>query len=80
MTAVITASAPSWTGPFSGLRPRCFGTPVTAVRRENAIELQHSSGSTRRPATSATRTALDQYLSSSRPHMDPMQHFREQFK
>ncbi|MBV1940896.1 transposase [Streptomyces sp. BV286] len=40
MTALITASAPSWIGPFTGLSPRCFGKLVTAVRRETATELQ----------------------------------------
>ncbi|WP_221349157.1 transposase [Streptomyces beigongshangae] len=40
MTAVITASGPSWIGPFTGLSPRCFGKLVTAVRRETATELQ----------------------------------------
>ncbi|MGQ4719258.1 transposase [Streptomyces anulatus] len=40
MTAVITASAPSWIGPFSGLSPRSFGKLVTAVRRETATKLQ----------------------------------------
>ncbi|MFF1325088.1 transposase [Streptomyces chartreusis] len=36
MTGVITASEPSWIGPFSGLSPRCFGKLVTALRREGA--------------------------------------------
>ncbi|MFD9268720.1 transposase [Streptomyces goshikiensis] len=40
MTAVITASVPSWIGPFTGLSPRCFGRLVTAVRRETAADLQ----------------------------------------
>ncbi|MFD9712193.1 hypothetical protein ACFWBR_29735 [Streptomyces sp. NPDC060006] len=40
MTAVITASVPSWIGPFTGLSPRCFGKLVTAVRRETAAEPQ----------------------------------------
>ncbi|MFF3982224.1 transposase [Streptomyces sp. NPDC001828] len=39
MTAVITASVPSWIIPFTGLSPRCFGKLVTAVRREIATEL-----------------------------------------
>ncbi|MFJ2634263.1 transposase [Streptomyces sp. NPDC087422] len=34
MAGVITASEPSWIGPFTGLSPRCFGKPVTVVRRE----------------------------------------------
>jgi hypothetical protein len=33
---VITASQPSWIGPFTGLSPRCFGKLVTALRREGA--------------------------------------------
>jgi hypothetical protein len=33
---VITASQPSWIGPFTGLSPRCFGKLVTALRREEA--------------------------------------------
>ncbi|WP_406404837.1 transposase [Streptomyces sp. NBC_00879] len=36
MAGVITASAPSWIVPFSGLNPRQFGTLVTAVRRQGA--------------------------------------------
>lgn len=40
VTAVITASVPSWIGPFTGLSPRCFGKLVTTVRRETAAELQ----------------------------------------
>ncbi|MES4893346.1 transposase [Streptomyces sp. NPDC096012] len=36
MGAVITASQPSWIGPFTGLSPRCFGKLVTALRREGA--------------------------------------------
>ncbi|MGC4984697.1 transposase [Streptomyces sp. DT193] len=36
MTGVITASQPSWIGPFTGLSPRCFGKLVTALRREGA--------------------------------------------
>ncbi|MFE4862586.1 IS5/IS1182 family transposase, partial [Streptomyces sp. NPDC056670] len=39
MTAVITASVPSWIIPFTGLSPRCFGKLVTAMRREIATEL-----------------------------------------
>ncbi|MEV8037994.1 transposase [Streptomyces sp. NPDC086182] len=33
---MITASQPSWIGPFTGLSPRCFGKLVTALRREGA--------------------------------------------
>jgi hypothetical protein len=33
---VITASEPSWTAPFSGLRPRHFGKLIIALRREGA--------------------------------------------
>ncbi|MFI1285024.1 transposase [Streptomyces sp. NPDC020858] len=40
MAGVITASEPSWIGPFTGLSTRCFGKLVTAVRRETAAELQ----------------------------------------
>ncbi|MGY4956934.1 transposase [Streptomyces nigrescens] len=40
MTAVITASEPSWIGPFTGLSPRCFGKLVTAVRRKMAAKLK----------------------------------------
>ncbi|MFH8498855.1 transposase [Streptomyces coeruleorubidus] len=36
MAGVITASAPSWIVPFSGLNPRQFGKLVTAVRRQGA--------------------------------------------
>jgi len=36
MVAVITASEPSWIGPFTGLSPRCFSKLVTALRREGA--------------------------------------------
>ncbi|MFJ9909550.1 transposase [Streptomyces sp. NPDC101152] len=36
MAAMITASQPSWIGPFTGLSPRCFGKLVTALRREGA--------------------------------------------
>ncbi|SDK24492.1 Helix-turn-helix of DDE superfamily endonuclease [Streptomyces indicus] len=39
MTGVITASEPSWIGPFTGLSPRCFGKLVTAVRRETAADV-----------------------------------------
>jgi hypothetical protein len=35
-TGVITASQPSWIGPFTGLSPRCFGKLVTALHREGA--------------------------------------------
>jgi hypothetical protein len=34
VAGVITASEPSWIGPFTGLSPRCFGKLVTALRRE----------------------------------------------
>ncbi|MFD7170139.1 transposase [Streptomyces violascens] len=40
MTGVITASAPSWIAPFTGLSPRCFGKLVTALRREGADEVR----------------------------------------
>ncbi|MFH8843177.1 transposase [Streptomyces sp. NPDC017868] len=40
MTGVITASASSWIAPFTGLRPRCFGKLVTALRREGADEVR----------------------------------------
>ncbi|MFJ3941850.1 transposase [Streptomyces parvus] len=36
MAGVITASEPSWIGPFTGLSPRQFGKLVTALRREGA--------------------------------------------
>ncbi|MEU4107494.1 transposase [Streptomyces sp. NPDC027717] len=36
MAGVITASQPSWTGPFTGLSPRCSRKLVTALRREEA--------------------------------------------
>ncbi len=36
MAGVITASRPSWIGPFTGLSPRCFRKLVTALRREGA--------------------------------------------
>ncbi|MFF9172364.1 MULTISPECIES: transposase [unclassified Streptomyces] len=36
MPAVITASQPSWIGPFTGLSPRHFRKLVTALRREGA--------------------------------------------
>ncbi|MFD5337518.1 transposase family protein [Streptomyces hawaiiensis] len=32
----MTASEPSWTAPFSGLRPRHFGKLIIALRREGA--------------------------------------------
>lgn len=35
---VITASEPSWTVPFTGLSPRCFGGLVAALRREGVDE------------------------------------------
>ena len=38
MAGVITASEPSWIGPFTGLSLRCFGKLVTAVRRETAAD------------------------------------------
>ncbi|MEU2624280.1 transposase [Streptomyces sp. NPDC007157] len=40
MAGVITASVPSWIGPFTGLSPRCFGKLVAAVRREQAADRQ----------------------------------------
>jgi hypothetical protein len=36
VAAAITASEPSWIAPFTGLSPRCFGTLLTALRREGA--------------------------------------------
>ncbi|WP_405194709.1 transposase [Streptomyces anulatus] len=36
MAGVITASEPSWIGPFTGLSPLCLRTLVTALRREGA--------------------------------------------
>ncbi|MFH8590133.1 IS5/IS1182 family transposase, partial [Streptomyces celluloflavus] len=36
MSGVITASEPSWRGPFTGLSPRQFGKLITALRREGA--------------------------------------------
>lgn len=36
MSGVITASEPSWIGPFAGLSPRQFGKLITALRREGA--------------------------------------------
>ncbi|MEV7960086.1 transposase [Streptomyces sp. NPDC088141] len=36
MPHVITASEPSWTGPFTGLSPRSFGKLITMLRREGA--------------------------------------------
>ncbi len=36
MTGVITASEPSWIGPFTGLSPRQFNKLITALRREGA--------------------------------------------
>ncbi|MGX9883405.1 transposase [Streptomyces sp. NPDC002276] len=36
MAGVITASEPSWIGPFTGLSPRCFTKLVTQLRREGA--------------------------------------------
>jgi hypothetical protein len=36
MAGVITASAPAWIPPFSGLSPRQFGKLITALRREGA--------------------------------------------
>ncbi|CAL9332978.1 hypothetical protein SUDANB176_00107 [Streptomyces sp. enrichment culture] len=36
MAGVITASEPSWTGPFTGLSPRQFNELITALRREGA--------------------------------------------
>ncbi|MGW6681178.1 transposase [[Kitasatospora] papulosa] len=38
MTGVITASAPSWIAPFTGLSLRCFAKLVTALRNEGADE------------------------------------------
>jgi hypothetical protein len=38
VAGVITASVPSWIGPFTGLSPRCVGKLVAAVRREQAAE------------------------------------------
>lgn len=39
VAGVITASGPSWTAPFTGLSPRCFGKLLTALRREGADEV-----------------------------------------
>lgn len=36
MAGVITASEPSWIGPFTGLSLRCFTKLVSALRREDA--------------------------------------------
>ncbi|MFZ4234370.1 transposase family protein [Streptomyces murinus] len=36
MAGVITASEPSWTAPFAGLSPRCFGKLVAMLRSEGA--------------------------------------------
>ncbi|MEU3513494.1 transposase [Streptomyces longwoodensis] len=36
MVGVITASEPSWIGPFTGLSPRQFSKLITALRREGA--------------------------------------------
>lgn len=33
---MITASEPSWIGPFTGLSPHCFTKLVTQLRREGA--------------------------------------------
>lgn len=38
MAGVITASEPSWIGPFTGLSPSCFGKLVTTVQRASAAE------------------------------------------
>ncbi|MFD9605183.1 transposase [Streptomyces sp. NPDC059970] len=38
MAGVITASAPSWIAPFTGLSPRRFSELVTAIRREQATD------------------------------------------
>lgn len=35
-----SASEPSWTAPFTGLSSRCFGKPLTALRREGAEEVR----------------------------------------
>ncbi|MER5200770.1 transposase [Streptomyces sp. NPDC002755] len=39
MAGVITASEPSWIGPFTGLSPRCFGRLANAVRREHSADV-----------------------------------------
>lgn len=36
MAGVISASEPSWTGPFTGLSPRQFAKLMTALRRDGA--------------------------------------------
>ncbi|MFF8641111.1 transposase [Streptomyces sp. NPDC015345] len=36
MSAVITASQPSWVAPFTGLSPRCFRTLIAQLRHEGA--------------------------------------------
>lgn len=40
MAGVLTASEPSWTGPFTGLSPRLFRKLVTALRRETAPQVR----------------------------------------
>nr|WSS73271.1 transposase [Streptomyces sp. NBC_01175] len=40
MAGVITASEPSWIGPFTGLNPRTFSRLVITVQRESAVEPQ----------------------------------------
>ncbi|MFI0937445.1 transposase [Streptomyces sp. NPDC021020] len=35
--AVITASKPRWTSPFTGLSPQQFGALITALRKEDAV-------------------------------------------
>lgn len=41
---MITASAPSWIAPLTGLSPRCFDKLVTALRREGADEARRKRG------------------------------------
>ncbi|WP_037601771.1 IS5/IS1182 family transposase [Streptacidiphilus rugosus] len=40
MASVITASDPSWIGPFAGLSPRVFRKLITVLRREGADEVR----------------------------------------
>src|SRR6478735_2408675 len=38
VTGVITASEPSWIGPFAGLSPRQFSRLITALRRREGAD------------------------------------------
>lgn len=42
VTEVITASASSWTAPFTALSPRRSGKLVTALRRKGADEVRRA--------------------------------------